>query len=74
MENKENKKKGSAYRLLLALLLCICLAAAVIWGISLEELRFTGSTGSLSTAALVFSEICTKNETVIADNDGRYRD
>lgn len=59
----------------LALVLAACLVCAVGWGLFLES----GSPANLGDAAvipegLVFSEICTKNESIIADNTGRYRD
>ncbi len=67
------KKKQIA----LAVVLGVCLAAAA--GFALVEQGRTMAeswTEKPKTVAsdMKFSEICTKNETIIADNDGRYRD
>ena len=64
-------KKFTDKPILLPAILAIGLLIAVIWGFSLDDpLPKKGITAK----NVVFSEICTKNETVIADNDGRYRD
>ena len=47
------------------------LVVAVILGLCLSGNRY----GTVDKATnLVISEICSKNETIIADNDGAYRD
>ena len=64
-------KKFTDKPILLPVILAIGLLIAVIWGFSMDDpLPKKGITAK----NVVFSEICTKNETVIADNDGRYRD
>ncbi len=64
-------KKFTDKRILLPAVLTVCLLAAIIWGLTLGgPLPKTGITAK----GVVFSEVCAKNESVIADNDGRYRD
>lgn len=64
-------KKFTDKRILLPVALTICLLAAVTWGLTLDgPLPENGITAK----GVVFSEVCAKNESVIADNDGRYRD
>ncbi len=64
-------KKFTDKKILLPVILGICLLAAIIWGLTLDgPLPETGITAK----GVVFSEVCAKNESVIADNDGRYRD
>lgn len=64
-------KKFMDKKILLPAVLGIGLLAAIIWGFTLDSsLPKTGKTAT----RLVFSEICAKNETIIADNDGSYRD
>ncbi len=61
----------------LALVLALCLAGFALWGLSREQEQprqeQTGQSPALTTE-LVFSELCTKNETILADNSGRHRD
>ncbi len=59
----------------LALVLTACLICAGVWSFSLEDAAPTqpGVT-PIAPGALVFTELCSKNETIIADNAGRYRD
>ena len=66
-----NKKSDNFKRVKLVIILAAFLVAAVVIGlvISLPRLPVAGKSDTL-----VFSEICTKNETIIADNEGRYRD
>ena len=65
------KPSNASKRVKLVIILALLLVAAVIAGlaISLPRLPVAGKSDTL-----VFSEICTKNETIIADNEGRYRD
>lgn len=64
-------KKLTDKRILFPAILTVCLLAAIIWGLTLDgPLPKTGMTAK----GVVFSEVCAKNESVIADNDGRYRD
>ena len=64
-------KKFTDKPILLPVVLTACLLVAIIWGLTLDgPLPKTGITAK----DVVFSEICAKNETVVADNDGRYRD
>lgn len=65
------RKSENSKRVKLVIILAAFLVAAVVIGliIGLPRLPAAGKSDTL-----VFSEICTKNETIIADNDGRYRD
>lgn len=65
------KQSDTSKRVKLVIILAVLLVAAVVVGlmIGLPRLPVAGKSDSL-----VFSEICTKNETIIADNDGCYRD
>ena len=65
------KESENTKRVKLAIILAVLLVAAVIVGllIGLPRLPVAGKANGL-----VFSEICTKNESIIADNDGCYRD
>lgn len=64
-------KRFTDKRIWLAVLLAAGLVAAILWGLSQDgPLPKTG----IVPKGVVFSEICAKNEAVIADNDGRYRD
>lgn len=49
----------------------ICLLAVIVWGLAGERTKLQPA-GTISN--IVISEICTKNETVIADNQENYRD
>lgn len=61
----------------LALTLVACLVGFALWGLSREQVQppkeQEGQSQTL-VAELVFSELCAKNETIIADNSGRHRD
>lgn len=64
-------KKFTDKRILLPAILTVCLLVAIVWGLTLDgPLPKNGITAK----DVVFSEVCAKNESVIADNDGRYRD
>ena len=64
-------KKFIDKRILLMILLMAGLAAAIVWGLTLDDpLPKTG----IVPKGVVFTEICAKNENILADNDGRYRD
>ena len=65
----ERKRKNHAG--LLLVILAAGLLCAALWGLLREESRQPGAD---QFTDLVFNEICTKNATVIADNQGRYRD
>ncbi len=67
---KERFKDASKQARLAIILLAIVLVATVV-GLLVSTPR-TQAVEQVN--GLVFSEICTKNETIIADNDGRYRD
>ena len=58
-------------RLLLPIALVAGLLIAVVWGFLLDE-PLPGK--SQKAEGLVINEICTKNESILMDNDGRYRD
>lgn len=59
-------------KLAVVLLACLVLfSAAALW---LDDAAAEGNDGSRTQYAIVINEICTKNETIIADNDGKYRD
>lgn len=64
--------KDKNLRLAVVLLVCavlVCALALVMGGFS------TGAVSlEQSPYKIVISEICTKNDTIIADNDGKYRD
>lgn len=66
---KENREITKQQKLLVMLLLG--LAVSIALGLCLRGIQF-GTVEKVTN--LVFSEICTKNETIIADNDGIYRD
>ncbi len=70
--SKYLKKKESAHsQWLLPGILGIGILGMLIWGLIGEN---AGHSKETAAKNLVFSEICTKNETVIADNSGAYRD
>lgn len=58
-------------RILLIALLLAGLVAAIVWGLSQSDAL---PQTSVVPDGVVFTEICAKNETVLADNTGRYRD
>ncbi len=63
--------------MILALVLLVCLVCAAIWGLSLDESspdETRPNEAPVLEAALVFTELCAKNDSIIADNDGRHRD
>ncbi len=64
-------KKFTEKRILLPAILVIGLLVTIIWGFTLDG-PLPGT--SQKATNLVFSEVCAKNETIIADNDGSYRD
>ncbi len=66
MKNKKTDK-----RLFLPIILVAGLLIAIIWGFLLDE-PLPGQ--SQKATGLVLNEICTKNESILTDNDGRYRD
>ena len=53
--------------------LLLCLAVTVSLCLAWQSSSGKGSQPA-SSCSIVISEICPKNETVLADNDGRYRD
>jgi len=59
-----------------ALILAVCLVAVGIWSLAREraQLAQTQQVVLALNTDLQFTELCTKNETILADNDGRYRD
>lgn len=59
---------------ILALVLVGCLILFGLGAIWLDGMSSGTLDAERNTYAVVISEICTKNETVIADNDGKYRD
>jgi len=61
-------------RILLALLLSVCLVAAGWVSFQADRAAVPDQIQDLTDHALLITEICTKNETVLADNDGKYRD
>lgn len=64
-------KKFTDKRIVFPVALAAGLLAAIIWGLTMDpSLPKTGITAT----QVVFSEVCTKNETILADNDGSYRD
>ena len=64
-------RKFTDKRILLVLLMLLGFVAALVWGLSLDgPLPKTG----IVPKNVVFSEICAKNESIIQDNDGKYRD
>lgn len=58
-------------RILLTVILVIVLAAALVWGLLQER---ANNRTDIAVNQLVFSEICTKNDRIIAANDGGYHD
>ena len=64
--NSANKKQW-----LLLSIFAVVLAIVLVWGL-------TGGNpavrASVKATGLVFSEVCTKNASIVADNDGAYRD
>ena len=71
MRKFEKKRANISRQWLLPAILGAGILGVLIWGL-------TGGNPDFQTAVkannLIFSEICTKNETIIADNDGAYRD
>jgi len=65
------KQSDNSKRVKLVIILAAFLVAAVVVGLIIGLPRLPEA---IQADGLVFSEICTKNETIIADNDGRYRD
>ena len=61
-------------RILLALLLVLCLALAAAAGVMLDMAANPMLAEPPRDYPLLITEICTKNETVIPDNQGKYRD
>jgi len=62
-------------QLILSVVLLFCLAAVAAAALWQESINTTPETAiQILDSQLEFSEICTRNETIIADNDGRYRD
>ena len=61
-------------RILLALLLVLCLALAGAAGVLLDVAANPMLAVPPQDYPILITEICTKNETVIPDNQGRYRD
>lgn len=57
---------------LLALILMVALACAMIFGLSLD--RTSAPTESRGNYQILITEICAKNNTIIADNEGVFRD
>ena len=64
-------KKFMDKRILLAAILLAGLVGAILWAFSGDD---PSSKTGTAPKGVVFSEICAKNETVLADNDGKYRD
>ncbi len=58
-------------RLLMPVILVAGLLVAIVWGFLLDA-PLPGK--SQKATGLVINEICTKNESILMDNDGRYRD
>lgn len=71
MKKNGKKKTLAAGQWRLPAILGAGILAILIWGLIAEN---TGSRTKITAKDLVFSEICAKNETIIADNDGAYRD
>ena len=74
--SKYKKKRRIKAKAFLAPALLAVLIVACIILYALEQSSGAGAqypSGDTATG-LVFSEICTKNDTIIADNDGSYRD
>ena len=61
-------------RVILALVLIRCLGAAGIGSILLDTAANPAPEWDVTDCKVVITEICTKNETVLADNDGKFRD
>ncbi len=68
MKESRNKRSRPGW---LLVALPVCLILVVIWGLSRERTQLPQVS---QTSSILFSEICTKNETVIADNQENYRD
>ena len=63
--------KNDRKRILLTALLVIVLAAAMVWGLLADRAK---SNTDIDVNQLVFSEICLKNDSIIAANDGGFHD
>lgn len=63
--------KKDIKRILLIVLLTVCLVAALIWGLLQDRAK---NNTEIQTNQLVFSEICVKNDSIIAANDGGFHD
>ena len=63
--------KKDIKRILLIVLLTVCLVAALIWGLLQDRAK---NNTDIQANQLVFSEVCVKNDSVIAANDGGFHD
>ena len=63
--------KKDRNRVILVAILAVGLAVALLCGLVADR---NNSRTDIAINQLVFSEICTKNDTIIADNSGAYRD
>lgn len=71
MKKVEKKKVLANGQWRLPAILGVGILVILIWGLISENAGFQTK---ITTKDLIFSEICSKNETIIADNDGAYRD
>ena len=75
--SKYKKKRQFRPRSLLTVFLIVGIVLAGVLAVSLEQVmehNVPGDSSYQQADGLVFSEICTKNDTIIADNSGSYRD
>ncbi len=63
--------KTDRNRMLLTAILAIGLATALVWGLVADR---ANNRTDITATQLVFSEICTKNDRIIAANDGGFHD
>ncbi len=73
----QRSAKGGAgldKRIVLALLLTVCLALAGVGSVLLDGIANPALNRELPDYQIRITEICTKNESVLADNDGKFRD
>lgn len=62
------------YQITFTALLILAFLAAVIFSFSLETAKSELSPPTVGTGQIIITEICAKNNTIIANNDGKYPD
>lgn len=63
--------KNDGKKIALAVVLTVCLAVALAWGLLQDSAK---NNTDIQPNQLIFSEICLKNDSIIAANDGGFHD